>query len=352
MLRITGRAVSGLLLAVLALELLFRLLPVSTATKTGYYVDPDVLTYPANHRWRVSTGWDLRNPQTVHSNNLGFVADIDFSPDARGIALIGDSYVESSMLDAVDRPGAQLQRRLPARPVYALGGPGSSLLDYAQRIRWSHETLNVRDFVLLVEQFDARQSLCGSGNVHGACLDPRTFEPRRERLPPPSKAKRLLRHSALAQYLVVQIRVQPQGLLKAMFTRSTPERDGAARAREPSTSSARDIEEMQRRVDAVTRAFFDAAGPHLTGRLIVLVDGRRAGRAVAPELIDLERAHLMHRLREGRAEVIDLEPVFAAHAARSRWSLDVGPHDGHLNRWGVGLAMDAAAAALRAPFSR
>lgn len=51
-----------------------------------------------------------------------------------------------------------------------MGGPGSSFLDYAVRLRWAYEEFGVRDFVLFMEQGDLRQALCGSGNVHAACL--------------------------------------------------------------------------------------------------------------------------------------------------------------------------------------
>ena len=43
----------------LSCEALFRVLPVSTATMTGYYLDPYILSYPADHEWTASTGWDL-----------------------------------------------------------------------------------------------------------------------------------------------------------------------------------------------------------------------------------------------------------------------------------------------------
>lgn len=190
--RVLASAAAGLVAALLALEVILRLLPVSTATMTGYHVDADILTYPAHHRWTVSTGWDLRNPQQLRGNNLGFASDVDFVPDAGALALIGDSYVEASMLDARHRPAAQLQARLgPRRAVYGMGTPGTALLDYAQRVRFARERLSVRDFVVWLEGGDARQALCGSGNVVSRCLDPRTLQPAiQRRPPPPSRARR------------------------------------------------------------------------------------------------------------------------------------------------------------------
>ncbi|MBI3154386.1 MAG: hypothetical protein HYZ20_03160 [Burkholderiales bacterium] len=348
--RILPGLFAGLVGTLLAAEIVLRLLPVSTATMTGYHFDPDLLTYPAHHRWRTSTGWDLRNSRELRSNNRGFLSAHDFVADPNAVALIGDSYVEASMLDEADRPAAQLEALLGGqRPVYALGSPGTALLDYAQRIRLAHERFGVRDVVLLLERYDARQSLCGSGNVHSRCLDRETLAPRIERLPAPDAFKRLSRHSALAQYLVSQLKLRPARLLDAIFSRSTPE---AGRADRPSGPAGPRVDEaqlarVQRMAEAVVDAFYEAASPHLAGRLVILVDGRRDGPAARPELIDLERAHLIERLRQRGAIVHDMEPVYAGHAGVSRRSLDVGPYDGHLNRLGVALAMRAAAESLQ-----
>jgi hypothetical protein len=343
--RFAARLLFGVMATLVAAEGLFRLLPVSTATFTGYHHDPDLLTYPAHHHWRVATGWDLRNAQMLSSNNQGFVAEHDFVVDPKAVALIGDSYVEASMLDAADRPDAQLERQLGGRTVYAMGGPGSSLLDYAQRIRWASQRFKVRDMVLLLERYDARQALCGSGNVHSRCLDRGTLAPRIVRQEPAGFLKRILRHSALAQYLAGQIKFRPEVLWRAMFSHRSSETSAPA----SSVSTPPDLGKIalvRRQVDAVTSTFFETVREHPVGRLVVLVDGRRQGSASGSELIDLERTHLMTRLREGGAVVIDLEPVYARHAENSRRSLDVGPYDGHLNSLGIELAMREAARVL------
>lgn len=340
------RALAGALAAIVALEIVLRLLPVSTATLTGYHVDPDLLTYPPNHQWRVATGWDLRNAQALRSNNYGFVADIDFLPDPTAVALIGDSYVEASMLPASDRPGAQLQRMLPDRRVYALGGPGSSLLDYGQRIRWAAQTLRVRDFVLLLERFDARQSICGSGNVHSRCLNATTLLPETGRHAPPGAVKRLLRHSALAQYVAGQIGFRPEAFLRAMFRRVTPDSVAAGQTISAMPPSAQAVAQTLARVDAVVDNFFATVRPFAAGRLVVLVDGQRTGKDTKASLVDLERQHLIQQLRKGGAKIVDLEPVYTRHSRQSKRSLDVGPYDGHLNAMGVALVMRQAAGVL------
>lgn len=355
MARTLAAVLAGLVAVLLALELVLRALPVSTATLLGYHHGPDLLTPPAGHRWTVSTGWDLRNPQHLVANNWGFAAGRDFRPDPQAVALIGDSYVEASMLPAADRPGAQLEALLGgARPVYALGSPGTALLDYAQRVRLAAREWQVRDMVLLLEAGDIRQVLCGSGNVHSRCLDPRTLAPRQERQPEPSTLKRWLRHSALAQYFASQIKLRAEVMVEALFTRQVPDLagHGAARASGGAEAAAapdpRAVADARRLIDAALAEFFAQLAPLPPVRLVVLLDGRRDGRLSPASDGQFERAHLVAGLRSRGVEVIDLEPVYARHQREgSGLSLDVGPYDRHLNRLGVALAMRQAAEALR-----
>lgn len=348
--RTAGRFLFGMLAVAVVAELALQLLPVSTATMTGYHHDPELVTYPSHHEWTSSTGWDLRNPQQLRSNAWGFAAEREFAPDSSAVALIGDSYVEASMLSPAARPAAQLELALNAgRPVYALGSPGTALLDHAQRIRLAAQQFGVRDFVLLLERSDARQSLCGSGNVQSRCLDRTTLERRIQRIPEADTVKRIARHSALAQYFAGQLKFRPSELIKATFTRTTPELvEAAEKSAGQSKYTVQQTLAAHRMVDAVVDAFFEDAAPHLQGRLVVVVDARRGKlRTDAADLIDVERARMIQRLASRGAVVVDLAPVFAAHTAASERSLEVGPYDGHMNALGVQLAMTAAAEKLQ-----
>ena len=345
---------AGFVALLLACELLFRLLPVSTATMTGYYIDAAIVTYPAGHHWTVSTGWDLRNVQRLVANNLGFVADGDFTPDKDAIGLVGDSYVEAGMLAKPDRPAKQLAQALGGRQaVYAFGGPGSALLDYAERIRYASQHLGVRDFVVMMEAGDVRQSLCGSGNVHSPCLDRDTLQPRNEPLAEPLLAKRLLRRSALAQYIVGQLKVSLSRLPAQLFPAGSAVHvaDGPS----PPTAGGETPQQAARRaamVQTVAQAFFDRIAPYAVGKLVVVIDGRRGrddlrsdSAALAPLM--RERDAFMAIASERGATVIDAEPLYLRHWQMSGRALSVGPHDGHLNREGVGLVMRATAEAMQ-----
>lgn len=347
MLRAIVGASVGVLLFCGLMEVLFRLLPVATATMSGYYIDPSILTYPPAHEWQVATGWDLRNAQRLRANNFGFVSDHDFVAGTRAIAMVGDSYVEASMLPAGSRPAAQLESELKgARQVYALGGPGSSLLDYVERIRFASMQLGTRDFVVLVEPGDVRQALCGSGNVHGPCLDRETLQPRVEIQPEASRAKELFRHSALAQYVVSQLKLDIAQFWKRLLTGSLPEPSAASGTvdQSPPPNSTFDL----RATDAVLDTFLtrlDGLGSDL--RVLFVVDGRRSKTAKLDPVVARERARLVERLRVAGRGVLDAEPLYAAHEAVSARLLNVGPYDGHLNALGVSIVMRAVAAELQ-----
>ena len=334
----------------LACETALRFLPVSTSTETGYYFDPLILTYPAHHDWMSSTGWDLRNAQRQRSNNVGFLAARDFAPNARAVALIGDSYVEASMLPAEERPSAQLEAAIGDRPVFALGGPGSALLDYAERIRFASERFDVQDFVVLVERGDLRQSLCGSGHVHGPCLDRRTLEPRVETQAPPGLAKRVLRHSALAQYLFGQLKLSPRRLWRQVLAQARPVTPPAPANRVPGSTAPRSASDpASAAADAVTAAFFDRIRGRVQGKLVIVIDGDRRAIYSGRPTVDPERARFIDLARAAGAIVVDADPLFRAQLERSPLKLDVGPYDAHLNALGAAVVARAAGEALRTP---
>lgn len=339
---------SGIAAFLLLIELVLRILPVSSSTETGYYTDPLILSYPPHHHWTMSTGWDLRNAQQLKANNLGYVADQDFRRDEQAVALVGDSFVEASMLAAADRPGMQLERALDSRPVYAMGSPGTALLDYAERIRYAHEKFGIRDFVVLMERGDVQQSLCGSGNIHGPCLDRKTLALRIETIPSAGLAKRIFRHSALAQYLASQLKFTPGKLWRSVLAPSQPAAI-AAHVSAPGTERNGKSDSAMREVDAVTTAFFARIKPHVAGKLVIVIDSNRSALYGGQLPPDWARDRFIYLARAAGAIIVDTAPLFQAHLARSPLKLDVGPYDGHLNALGVALIAKAAAHEIKQP---
>ncbi len=326
--RFAAFSLLGVAATLAALELLLRFLPVSTATLTGYYIDPVILTYPAHHNFTVATGWSLQNSGSLQANNCGFVADHDFAPGVDAVALIGDSFVESSMLAPRARLAAQLETRLGKRPVFAMGGPGSSLLDYAERIRFASQRFGVRDFVLLLEHGDIGQSICGSGNVHGPCLDSETLEARIETQPAAGAAKRILRQFAVPQYLFSQLKLNPaawQATLRGKLGMA-----GSTPARRDSMRVAPDA------IQSVLDQFFARVKPYPTNHLILVLTGTKRASEGTPDFV---RDQLIDSSARNGAILLEPTPEIEQYGEDSGLSMDVSPMDKHMN--GIALAMVA-----------
>jgi len=328
-------------------ELVCRILPVSTSTSTSYRIAPLILTYPPHTQIAAATGWDLKNAQQLRTNNLGFVSEHDFTPDPSAVALIGDSFVEAAMLDAPQRPGAQLAQRLgPARPVYAMGCGGTSLLDYAERVRYASQHLKVRDFVVFVDGGDVHQSLCGSGNHNGPCLDPKNLAPATELRAEANTLKRIVRKSALAQYLFSQLKVSPDQLWPALLALPgsvLPLGHGVAAARPPPSPALGIAPEV---ADLIASTFLDRVRPHVSGRLVLVINSPQAG--AQPDHAHEDNLRLAALARAQGVTVVPMREAYLAHAARSPLSLYVGPYDHHLNGLGTALVAEVTVKALQA----
>lgn len=315
------RFIGGSLLALLVLELVFRALPVSTATRTGYHIHPHILSYPPKHQFTTATGWDLKNAQSHKANNYGFLADRDFSYSPIALGLVGDSFVEANMLRAEDRLASQLENLLGGQPVYALGGPGSSLLDYAERIRFAHETFGIMQFVVVLERGDLKQSLCGSGHNHGPCLDPITLKQRIALQPQAGWTKRLFRESALAQYLFSQLKINPEAGIRKLKV-MPPE------TRLPKTESLGG----EAIAMAVTENFFQLIEAQAGIKLTFLLDVDRPrlfdDSAQREPEIELFKAYATSK----GMRIISPLSAFRDFRKNSGLILEVGPYDAHWNR--------------------
>lgn len=336
-LRVSG----GALVLLCLLEAVFRILPVSTSTLAGYHVHPDIYAYPPGHRFTVSSGWNLSSPVRHVANSHGFIADKPFGESDDAVALIGDSFIEASMLPVEQTVGAALQALLGERvPVFAMGGPGSSLLDYAARARWAVETFGVRRVVIVLERHDVRQALCGSGAVHAHCIDGETLQATVRRRADPTFATRILRESALAQYLVSQIKVQPGRLLSRFSQR--PEAGDA-----PAPTG--DALEPQRPGRAAMQAEAIIARFHEmlpAGIQVILVADSSHHKRGEPVLRDKWLESLLESARARGYGTVDLSEAFLAFTAETELELSISPADRHWNRFATRIVAREIARAI------
>jgi hypothetical protein len=295
-----------------------------------------IITYPAHHCFTAATGWDLKNAQHNCANNFGFLADRDFVYDPHAIALIGDSFVEANMLPAQQRLGAQLQAKLPGQAVYAMGGPGSNLLDYAERAKFAAEHFGIRTFVFVLERGDVKQAICGSGNIHGPCLDARTLQPRTETQAPPNTPKRILRESALAQYVFSQIRFEFSKML-AKPPREAVDKNTVTNRAVPSSVSEQIIENFLGQLATIKN-----------GRYMILIDADREHPSAMVDSDPEDLNGLRRAAAEMKVDVIDPTPAFFKFVADSGTILEVGPYDHHWNGNAIRILADLISDRLHA----
>ncbi|GAA5160729.1 hypothetical protein [Viridibacterium curvum] len=336
------RFLAGVMAALVLLELLCRALPVSTATHTAYHFAPDIITYPAHHSFTLSSGWDLKNAQHLRSNNAGFLDSRDFTHDPSAIAVIGDSFVEANMLPEADRLSRQLERELAQTPVYAMGGPGSSLFDYLARARFAQERFGIRTFLIVVERSDVRQTLCGSGNTHGPCLDVTTLQPGNDRQAPAGKLKALARESALAQYFFSQLRIKPEALGAQLFPPRNPQA--------PHQTSVPPEDQIDdKAADEIIHRFFAGLAAMPDTRFVLVLDSDReaihAGRTPSSRVLTRFKA----AAATAGVPIVDTAPLFAAHYKASPLRLEVGPYDKHWNPLAMGIVARASAPLFASP---
>jgi len=323
----------GIVATLLLLEGLLRVLPVLSGT---YAADPrdswPVHTMIPNTHYTYSTGWNLQNIHRGRINNYGYAAPSDYGPGRGGIAVFGDSYVESLMNAYPDTLQGSLNDYLKTpRKVLNFGMSGAEMPDYlgiAALVRdrfapdWAVFVITLGDF------------------TRGFSATPGYFEWAPDRSPPVrlkpqihrSASSKWLRTVALIRYLRGNLSMRPEELIS--LRRGSDTAAGISHCR-PEVLSKED----QALLTAFSRELPRAAGV-APGRVILIFDSDRkaiyAGQSAAARQGCPQRATLANNrlkvlaARDGM-HVIDSDPVFRRHFADGLGPVDRSPVDAHWN---------------------
>ncbi len=347
----TAVVAGATLLPVLAIEVVLRWLPVSTATSAMALDDANpVMRYAPNQRYVYSKGWNFQIVNYGRINNYGFVNDEDYRehPDGDGpLVIIGDSYVEAMMVPYAHTVHGRLARVLaPQRQVYSLGTSGSQLADYLQYARYAEGTFHPCALVFVIVGNDFDESLVryqrgvgyhfDEGGADGFRIVRTDYHP--------SRWKRILRQSALVRYLWSTVGV-------AALAQRGFRQDGGANfvGNTDASASAERLARSRAAVDFfLSRVTEDSGLP--PSRILFVVDAAR------PDVYSAEPEprggasyfHLMRQYFSARAaglgfEVIDMQPRFEARHRREGVKFEFAI-DGHWNDLGHEEAANAIAA--------
>jgi hypothetical protein len=318
-----GLTLLGFLLAVLLAECVLRLCPVSTGYDFAAVNAQDpVLRGAPWFRYTYSRDWSFHLRNSGVLNNYGFRASLDYAPDSRAVAVIGNSFVQADAIDPRDAMTERIGRSL-RRPAYAVGADGFSLADYLASARWAADTLEVRTVVVVLTTGDLSHSCSpwpGKHTVRVADGTPALFLTDRSA---PSRAKRLLNDSRLFRYVFANLQVTAtwaKGWRR--IDAGPPDPDGAG-----ATQGCTDATFETVATQFLLASFHELEVTHAARVMFVLAPGyRREQQQAAGYTRDVDRFALRAE-QEGFA-VVHLEAEFA-EALRSNVRLDFLPIDGH-----------------------
>lgn len=326
----------GCLATVAGMEIVLRGLPVATGMAyEPTSADSPVMRGKPNYDYVYSKGWNFRMVQHGRLNNFGYPAETDYTPGARSVLVIGDSYIEGLMLPPSARLQSQLEGLLgQSVPIYGLGRSGSELSQYLGVAHWGSTVFKPEAIVFNLVEHDVDNSLkkkIGDYNFDlrdGAC--------------------RLDRSDRVAPAAIVQ--QASKSMVGGYFRRNLKLVEGiksTVSALSPSVPVVASAE-VDRSAE-ISQCFFRLVGD-MTGlpkeRLIFVIDGdspaiysgKPSKRRDIDSFADLAEA--------AGYPVIRMQAVFQRDYASARASYDFRPIDAHWNGHAHRLAAQAVAEKL------
>ena len=323
----------GIVATLLMLEALLRILPVLNGT---FAADPrpswPVHTMIPNTHYTYSTGWNLQNIHRGRINNLGYAAPTDYEPGHGGVAVFGDSYIESLMNAYPDTLQGSLNDFLKTpRKVLNFGMSGAEMPDYlgtAALVRdrfapdWAVFVITLGDFT---RGFSATPGYFewAPGEAPPVRLKPEIHR---------SGASKWLRTVALIRYLRGNLSMRPDELIR--LRRGSDAAAGISHCR-PEVLSKED----EALLAAFARDLPQAAGL-APDRVILIFDSDRkaiyAGQTAAerqecPQRATLANDRLKVLAAQNGLHVIDSDPAFRRHFSAGLGPVDRSPVDAHWN---------------------
>ena len=337
------------LLTLAIFELFFRfVIPAAQYPMAEYEPAYGVLHYHGRRAGIATFGPKGERPTPWRINNRGWNSPIDYFPAPRHqplVALIGDSYIEALQVE-VGKSVVDNLRRLQQgrREVYGFGISGAPLSEYLQMSRYVREVFHPEVMVFNIVYNDFDESLAAlSPKVNFLQLED-TGGHLRE-IPPtpyvPSRLKRLVAHSALARYLVVNLHILED---VQVWT--------ARRAQPGEFYGNVDVKGLERNRERVVRA---------TDYLVERIVGENPGTRIvfmmdAPRLEIYEgqgghgRLAWLYEVMRGAcerygAQLVDLTEPFRRRYERDHAAFNF-PHDFHWDSLGHEVAAEALNGAL------
>lgn len=349
----------SLVFTLLALEGVFRLLPVATAP----WVQPatpeaPIQRYIANMPFTWSVGWNFLIVAHGHTNAQGFVADYDYDATAKTplVAVVGDSFIEAMAVPFRESVTGKLQLALGQRGrAYSFAQSGAPLSQYVAYARHACELYRPERMVINIVGNDFDESIYAKRQRNGFFhLHPKPdggFDFKLSPVPPMSMVERVGRNSALALYFFRN--VSKSGLIQLLTigrAQADERKIGPYVGNTSASADAARVTEGEQVIDW----FFDQLGSICVkpDNIVIVVDAPRP-EIYDPAMLEAARESYFGRMRakvlaEGKARgfrTVDLQDAFVAAYAKDKRRFEP-PIDNHWNEHGHEVAAAAIVARL------
>lgn len=313
-------ATLGFLGFVASAEIFLRLLPVNEGLRTqAVNATNPVYRFEPNRLSTWSRGWNFPITNKVRVNNDGFVSDEDYFTDGARplLAVVGDSYIEAAMVPFKETVQGRLSKSVGQRGrVYSFAASGAGLTQYLVWAAYARDKYKPDAFVFLHISNDLDESLIHRGRSPGFHHFERLSDDRalvRRVDYEPTLIRRLARHSALAMYLITNVKIESVLKLNLQYLGAN-ERRWAANI--PYEALGQEYDDYRWAV----RSFLDAL-PEATGlppeRVVIAMDGVREAiydasqkEQLAESVWGRMRLYMREQAQSRGFLLIDMHPVF------------------------------------------
>ncbi|MES2091188.1 MAG: hypothetical protein V4532_14590 [Pseudomonadota bacterium] len=334
MLKPALKIIGGMVAIALALELILHFLPVKYELDRVTSEPPDpIVTAKPNSSYFYSEGWNLRAPQKGRVNASGFAANTEYDKNRDNIAIVGDSYVESTMT----KPGLRYHELLNARStlgVYGFGRSGADVGEYMAMAQWVVRQWHPKVILFnLIETDVSNASVGGRGDHLLKAKDGQCVLEATERKD--ANIINTIKKSNLLRYFIYNLDVT-QWYIKT-FIKSGPT--------QPTKASDSSGQLAQQRT--ISQCFLDQIGGYASlpkNRIIFVIDAHRSNlyKGVANQTRDIDVLATMAE-QEG-FPVIRLDGFFKAAYDSTHLRADMSPRDWHWSEAGQALVANAVCA--------
>jgi hypothetical protein len=322
---------ASLLFISLVLEVGLRFFPVAWAPDVWRpTLDDTMQRYEPNETFTWSHEWNFQDIVRGRTNAQGWIADYDYDAKASTplLAVVGDSYVEALRVPFAETVTGRLQVEMESRGrVYAFAQSGAPLSQYVAYANYACTHFHPDRMVVTTVGNDYDESVVTHRKRNGFFhLYPRSgggFDYKLTPLPPPGIAQRILRHSALALYLIRNVGIT--GVLDRLgfevhaaladpspFVGNTSSDANPARVKEGEDVVAWFVTELSRAACLEPK------------NIVIVVDAMRPEIYMGEDVLTAARVAYFSRMRETLMAaakergyvVVDMEPHFRAAYAR------------------------------------